>query len=282
MSPVSRDEIAAWSAYVYEITGIHLDESKGYLIETRMAGLMRELGAASLAELLRKVKGDVSNVLRGKIIDAITTNETSFFRDTSPFELLQHKIIPDLIDQRRKTLGNITPLPIRIWSAACSTGQEIYSTGIVLKELLGDLSKYDIRILGTDISSQAVAQASYGCYSKMELDRGMPPDKITRYFTVDPKGHKIRDDIRALATFRQLNLLGPLAFPHKFDIVMCRNVAIYFTEKDKIRLFKGIERVLAPDGYLMIGSTETITGLCPEFEAKRYLRAVYYQFKGNG
>ena len=140
MSLASRDETAAWSAYVYEITGIHLDESKGYLIETRMAGLMRELGAASLSELLRKVKGDTSNVLRGKIIDAITTNETSFFRDTSSFDLLQHKIIPDLIDQRRKTLGNITPLPIRIWSAACSTGQEIYSTGIVLKELLGDLS----------------------------------------------------------------------------------------------------------------------------------------------
>ena len=96
----------------------------------------------------------------------------------------------------------------------------------------------------------------------MKLDRGMPPDKITRYFTVDPKGHKIRDDIRALATFRQLNLLGPLAFPHRFDIVMCRNVTIYFTEQDNIRLFKGIERVLAPDGYLMIGSTETITGLC--------------------
>jgi chemotaxis protein methyltransferase CheR len=273
----TRDELAVWSRYIQEICGVYLDESKGYLLETRMGGLLRETGAGSFSELYHKTKSDFSNGLRRKVIDAVTTKETSFFRDAAPFELLRHKLIPDLIDRRSK--NGVRPLSIRIWSAACSTGQELYSTGIVIKELLGDLRGYDIRLLGTDISDQAVAQASYGAFSRMELERGMPPEKISRYFTPDRDRWKIRDEIRALATFRNMNLLESLSFPAPFDIILCRNGAIYFTEPDKIRLFKNIGKCLARDGCLIIGSTESITGLCPEFEPKRYLRAVFYQFK---
>ena len=275
---ITRDELAVWSRYIQEICGIYLDGSKGYLLETRLGGLFRETGAQGFSELYYKVKADLSNGLRRKIIDAITTNETSFFRDTSPFELLQHKLIPDLIDRRSKT--GVRPLPIRIWSAACSTGQEAYSTGIAIKDLLGDLRGYDVRILGTDISDKAVAQASYGHFSRQELDRGMAPDKVTKHFMPNGDRWKIRDDIRALATFRTMNLLEPFSFPVPFDIIFCRNVAIYFTEPDKVRLFKNIGKYLARDGYLILGSTESISGLCPEFEPKRYLRAVFYQFKG--
>jgi chemotaxis protein methyltransferase CheR len=277
MSAITRDELAAWSRYIYEICGVSLDESKGYLIETRLGGLVRESGVASLSELYYRAKAD-PNGLRRKIIDAITTNETSFFRDAAPFELLQHKLIPDLIDRRKRvTAGRV---PLRIWSAACSTGQEAYSTGIVLKELLGDLTRYDIRILGTDISDQVVAQASYGCYNKLELERGMAPDKVARHFTSAGDRWKIRDEIRALATFRTMNLLETFTFPVPFDIVFCRNVAIYFTESDRLRLFRNIGRYLAKDGGLIIGATESLTGLCPEFEPQRYLRTVYYQHKG--
>lgn len=280
MSALSSTELSMWSQYVYSICGLQLDGSKGYLIETRLAPLVRETKSTNFAELFNRVKGDATNTLKRKVIDAITTQETSFFRDTSPFDLMRHKLIPDLIDKRTKASIPGRPLPLRIWSAACSTGQELYSTAIVMKELLMDMNRYDVRLLGTDISDKAVAQASYGHYSKLEMDRGMMADKMSRYFTADGQSWKIRDEIRALATFRTMNLLEPFSFPMKFDIVLCRNVAIYFSEQDKIRLFKAIARVLAPDGYLIIGSTESITGLCPEFEPKRYLRAVFYQFKG--
>lgn len=281
MSVLSVNELSMWSAYIRSICGIQLDGSKGYLIETRLASLLRETGTTSFADLYNKVNTDPTNGLKKKVINAITTQETSFFRDASPFELMQHKIIPDLIDKRTKALGTIRPLSIRVWSAACSTGQEVYSTAIVLKELLGDSSRYDVRITGTDISDKAVAHASYGVYSKLEMDRGMAPAKVAKYFTLEGEKWKVRDEVRALATFKTMNLLEPFAFPNKFDIIFCRNVAIYFSEQDKVRLFKSIAKVMAPDGYLIIGSTESITGLCPEFEPKRYLRAVFYQFKGT-
>jgi chemotaxis protein methyltransferase CheR len=279
MSPLSANEATLWAHYIHSICGVQLDSSKSYLIETRLAILLRETGSGSFTELYNKVKTDASNRLRRQVIDAITTQETSFFRDNSPFDLLQHKIIPDLIDTRAKALGNVRPIPIRIWSAACSTGQEVYSTAIVCKELLVDLGRYDVRILGTDISDKAVAQASYACYSKLEMDRGIGPDKKMRFFVAEGQSWKVRDEIRAMATFKTLNLLQPFGFPAKFDIILCRNVAIYFSEPDKVRLLKALARVLTPDGYLIIGSTESITGLCPEFEAKRYLRSVFYQFK---
>jgi chemotaxis protein methyltransferase CheR len=275
---ITSEEMTVWSRYIKEICGIHLDDSKGYLVETRLSSLLSEAGAASFSELFYKARADTGNKLRGKIIEAITTNETSFFRDTSPFELLRHKLIPDLIDGRK---GNGARIPIRIWSAACSTGQEAYSTAITLKELLGDLTRYDIRILGTDISNKVVAQASYGEYNRMDLERGLPPETLARHFMVSGDRWKVRDEVRAMATFRTMNLLEPFSFPNPFDIIFCRNVAIYFTEADKIRLFRNLARYLAKDGCLIIGSTESISGLCPELEPKRYLRSVFYQWKGH-
>ena len=278
LTSISRDELAVWSRYVHENTGVFLDDSKAYLLETRLAGLLRETGAAGFSELFARVKADVSYTLRRKIIDAITTNETSFFRDSAPFDLLRHKLIPDLID-RRQRLGS-RRVPIRIWSAACSTGQEAYSIAIVLRELLGDLKNWDIRIVGTDISDRAVAQASLGSFSNLELNRGMPAPLIPRYFTQVGDCWRIRDELRAVASFRTMNLLQALSFPTPFDIVFCRNVAIYFTEPDRIRLFQNISRCLAKDGALIIGSTESISGLCPQFKSQRHLRSVFYHFEG--
>jgi chemotaxis protein methyltransferase CheR len=276
---ISRDELSVWSRYVHEISGVFLDESKAYLLETRLGGLVRETGVSSFSELYYRAKADLTQALRRKIIDAITTNETSFFRDNAPFELLRHKLIPELIDRRRRSGARV--VPIRIWSAACSTGQEAYSTAIVLKEMLGDTTAYDIRIVGTDIADKVVAQASYGFFSKIEIGRGLPPEQIARHFTPSGDRWKIRDELRAMASFRTMNLLQPFSFPVPFDIIFCRNVAIYFTEPDKVKLFRGLARCLAPEGALIIGSTESISGLCPEFEPKRHLRSVFYQLKGK-
>jgi len=273
------DEVKAISQYVYTLSGISLDESKGYLIESRLSPLLKETGLSTYSELYFKSKSDASKVLQRKIIDSITTNETSFFRDTSPFELLQHKILPDLIDARNKSFGRMGTPPIRIWSAACSTGQEIYSIAIVLKELLGDTGKYSIRLLGTDISNQAVALASKGSYNAIEIERGMPKDKLMKYFIPDGTTWRIRDEIRAMATFKTLNLMEDFSSLGKYDIILCRNVAIYFNENDKKNLFTRLGKIMETDGYLIIGSTESLTGICQQFEPKRYIRSVFYQLK---
>lgn len=272
---LSDQEFYAWAKYIYDICSIDLDKSKTYLIETRLKDALKESAAKSFAELLVKVRGDTTRKLRKKVIDAITTNETSFFRDNSPFDLLQHKLVPELIDRRSRP--GMNRIPLRIWSAACSTGQEVYSILIVLKELLNDFNRYDIRILGTDISDQAVAQASLGSYTQHELGRGLNPDKISRYFVAEGDRWKINDELRASASFRTLNLFEPYSFPVPFDIIFCRNVAIYFNEADRIKLFRSLGRVLARDGVLLIGSTESLTGLCPEFVPQRYHRSVFYQ-----
>jgi chemotaxis protein methyltransferase CheR len=281
VKPISADELRLWAAYVKNACGNHLDESKGYLIESRLAELAKETGATSWLELYNKVKLDAVGALKRKVINAITTNETSFFRDTAPFELLQNKIIPDLIDSRKRQLPPGSIVPLRIWSAACAMGQEVYSLLIVLRELLGTGTGFDIRVLATDISDKAVAYASYGRYTKLEIERGLPPGRLERYFTRDGDAWRIRDEIRGLTTFKNLNLLEPFAFPQKFDVVLCRNVAIYFTEEDRKKLFNRIESVMAPDGYLIVGSTESITGFCPQFESKRHIRSIFYQLKSN-
>ncbi|MBV5317712.1 MAG: protein-glutamate O-methyltransferase CheR [Desulfobulbaceae bacterium] len=278
MLKISPEEIKLITKYIYEISGIYLDESKKYLLETRLNTIAEEHGCSSYQDFVKKTKADATKVIERKIIDAISTNETLFFRDTGPFQLLQHKILPELIDARAsKKIGFKTPL--KIWSAASSTGQELYSVAIVLQELLGDLSKYAIKLLGTDISDAAVAQASSGKYNKFEIERGLARDKLTKYFTMAGQTWKVNDQIRAMANFRKLNLMLPLIGLGKFDIVLCRNVAIYFTLEDRKKLFNKIADVLEPDGYLIIGSTESLTGICPRFIPKRHLRSIFYQLK---
>jgi len=277
MLKITPHEIKIISRYIYDISGIVLDKTKTYLIETRLGSLIKKEGCSSYNEFYQRAKADVSKSLERKITDAITTKETLFFRDTSPFELLQHKIIPDLIDRRTAKSSGILPIPIRIWSAGCSTGQEIYSIAIVLKELLPDLKKFNIKLLGTDISDAAIAQASYGKYNQFEIQRGLQDDRLLKYFNQNDGAWKIKDKIRGMATFKRLNLLLPFAGVGKFDIVFCRNVAIYFGLEDRKGLFNKIADVLEPDGYLIIGSSESLTSICPKFEPKRYLRSVFYQ-----
>ena len=279
MTAISPDEIKIISKYIQDICGIFLDQSKAYLIETRLKNILEETGCVSFGELYSKAKFDATKALEKKIVDAITTNETLFFRDSGPFELLQHKILPDLIDSRTAKSSSPQPVPIKIWSAACSTGQEVYSISMVLKELLAETSKYNIKLLGTDISDTAIAQASYGTYNKFEIERGLTRDKFQKYFVTNGDKWKVKDEIRSLVTFRRMNLILPINGLGKFDIVFCRNVAIYFTLEERKKLFDKIANILEQDGYLIIGSTESLTGVCPRFEPKRYLRSIFYQLK---
>lgn len=276
---ISPEEMRVFAPYIQTLCGVHLEDSKAYLIETRLGGLAAEAGCATFSEFFYKAKNDASKTLPRQIIDAITTGETLFFRDSAPFDLLRQKILPDLIDSRKKGGSPGRPMPIRIWSAACSSGQELYSIAFVLKEMLLDTERYNIRLLGTDISNRAVAQASRGVYNRVEMERGLPPDKLNRYFSPHENGWKISDEIRAMAVFKTLNLLEDFSSLGKFDIIFCRNVAIYFTEQDKTRLFERLARSLETDGFLVIGATESLTGLCPSFESQRHMRSVYYRLK---
>jgi chemotaxis protein methyltransferase CheR len=278
---INDDEITLLAKYIYDVSGIAIDKSKSYLLETRLGALLEEYNLDDYKALIQKAKTDFGKKVETKIIDAISTNETLFFRDFDTFEVFRNKIIPDLIDARTSRLSPGLPVPIRIWSAASSTGQEIYSVAIVLKELLGDLRKYRIKLLGTDISDAAVSRASYGIYSKFEIDRGMTPPRLQKYFSPVGANWKINDEIRSMATFQRMNLLNPFGGIGKFDIVFCRNVAIYFNPDDRKRLFEKIAAVLEPDGFLIIGATESLTGVCPRFEAKRHIRSIYYQLKGG-
>jgi chemotaxis protein methyltransferase CheR len=278
MIKIKPDEVKLLSQYIYSISGIFLDDKKTYLIETRLKDLLEVEKCNSYSELYYKAKSDSGRTIERKIIDAITTNETLFFRDSSPFEMFKYKIMPELIDRRSVAAGAM-PIPIRIWSAACSTGQELYSLAIIIKELLPNLKKYNIKLLGTDISDEAIAKASYGHYNKFEIDRGLDKEKMQRYFTQNNNSWKIRDDIRAMVMFQKINLMNPLIGIGKFDIVLCRNVAIYFNNEDRKKLFDKIAGVLERDGYLIIGSTESLTGISQRFEPQRHLRSVFYKVK---
>ncbi len=274
---IKTDEIKVIIKYIHEISGISLDHSKAYLLETRLGHFLNEGDCSSYLDLYQKAKSDKK--LEGKIIDAISTNETLFFRDKGPFDLLRNKIIPELIDARSaKIRGNI-PIPIRIWSAACSTGQELYSIAILLKELLLDVKKYNLKLLGTDISDTAVSQASYGKFNKFEIERGLAKDKLAKFFSPDGVNWKIKDEIRVMANFKKFNLMFPFNGLGKFDIIFCRNVAIYFSLEDRKKIFNNISNALEKDGSLIIGSSEALTGICPKFEPKRHLNSIFYQLK---
>ncbi|MFT5731232.1 MAG: chemotaxis protein methyltransferase CheR [Desulforhopalus sp.] len=275
MIKITPSELKIMAQYIQSISGIYLDQSKTYLFETRLSSIVEAHGCTSYQDLCNKAKREPTKKIEKEIVDAITTNETLFFRDKGPFELLQHKILPEVIDARSNQ-STLKPR-IKIWSAASSTGQELYSVAIIIKELLKDSQDYTFNLLGTDISDAAVAQASYGKYNRFEIERGLDKRNLQKYFTLFGDSWKIKDEIRAMVNFKKLNLMQPFSTLGKFDIIFCRNVAIYFTLADRKKLFTKLAGNLADDGYLIIGSTESLTGVCPLFVPKRHLRSIFYQ-----
>jgi len=270
---ITPQEAKVIGQYILKATGIELDESKTYLLETRLGQLLEKFGLKNYEELAKKAASDFSGKIKNSIIDAISTNETSFFRDSRPFNLLMHKLIPEHYEQegeRRK---------LDIWSAASSTGQEAYSIAILIKELMGDLEKYSIKILGTDISDAAVGYASMGRYSKLELSRGLSEARIRKYFTPHDKLWQISDELRYIAQFKKINLMEPLNGVGSFDIILCRNVAIYFSLENRRILFERLGNKLKAGGVLIIGSTESMLGVTDKFTKHEFHETAYYSPK---
>ena len=267
------DDVLAMSRLVQDLCGLMLDASKGYLIESRLGAIAQATGCATFAELAYRARTATDRTLKNQIVDAITTQETLFFRDESPFDALQHKVLPDLIDRKA---GTAYPKRLRIWSAGCSTGQETYSIAMTLCEAIPDVFLWDLNILGTDVSNAAVRQASMGRYTQYEIQRGMKPHLLARYFRQEAGNWKVKDELRAMITFGHRNLLEPFADLGPFDVIFCRNVAIYFDPQTQRALFLRLADRLTPSGGLFVGSSECLLDLGPRFLPQHYCRASYY------
>ncbi len=265
-------ELTILAKFIHDKCGIVLDQSKAYLLESRLTPVVETLGCLSFRDLYNKALADKSFGITNKIVDAISTNETSFFRDKKPFDMLKFKVIPDVLDRGAKSLN--------IWSAACSTGQEVYTIAVTLHELLGSsVSQYRIRILGTDISDSAIVQSSRGQYTQFEIGRGFPPAMLQKYFIKVGAAWKVRDELRAIALFRKINLMENFSTVGKFDVIFCRNVAIYFSMENRKKLFDRLANQLNPNGVLIIGSTESLFGVTTRFTRRDYHNSTFYELK---
>jgi chemotaxis protein methyltransferase CheR len=231
-----------------------LDPSRDYLFETRLSKLLRNHGMTQLEELVQHLKVRKNPVLERAIAEAMTINETSFYRDGRPFELLRTDLLPKLIEARRSARR------LRFWSAACSTGQEAYSISMLLLEHFTLLAGWNIRIEGTDICAEVVEKAQSGTYHRIEMNRGLPARSVVRFFDHTGEDWTVKPEIKKMCNFRQANLCAnPLPFNRaedRFDVIFLRNVMLYFSQDTRKTLLAGIHKVLAPDGILFLGSSE--------------------------
>ena len=228
-----------------------LDPSRDYLFDNRLGTLLRNHGMSELEELVQYLRLRKDPVLERKIAEAMTINETSFFRDSRPFELLRTDLLPKLIEARRSART------MRFWSAACSTGQEAYSLGILIREHFPQIIGWDICIEGTDISSGVVERAHAGRYHRIEMNRGLPARFVVRYFDHPDEEWVVKPEIKSMCHFRVANLCTPpLPFHERFDVIFLRNVMLYFAHDTRRVLLETIHRLLAPDGVLFLGSSE--------------------------
>ncbi len=254
-------------------SGIVLKKNKAYLIESRLQPLIEEYCLSSFEDLIAEAKS--SSQLTSRIVDLMTTNETSFFRDKRPYVLLKEKLLPDWqanLDQKRSQLN--------IWSCACSTGQEVYSIAITLMEYFKEnFSSYHIRVKASDISDSAIVKASRGLYSNYEVSRGLSAVQLNKYFTREEPHWKIKDELRSTVYFEKINLLQPKFEREKFDIIFCRNVAIYFSKTDRQRLFQSLSACLKDKGVLIVGATETLFDINEQLKRVDCGATAYYCHK---
>jgi chemotaxis protein methyltransferase CheR len=272
---MNSQEQEFFSQLVYTYSGIALGPDKTYLFDNRLSEVAKAIGCPSISDLYRRAKFNMTIDLRDRIVEAMTTNETLFFRDSAPFEALRTKIIPDII--RRK---GPTSKTLKIWSAACSSGQEAYSISMLLNESFPDiLSSWNVEISGTDISSQVVERAKKGRYSQIEVNRGLPITYLIKYFKQQGSEWVVDDKIKKICKFNKLNLKDSILSLGSFDIIFCRYVLIYFDLPVKQKIFSEFIKLLGIDGTLFLGSSETIFGISEDFIKEEINKAIYYKIK---
>jgi chemotaxis protein methyltransferase CheR len=266
MNPAEFDYLCAM---VKERSGLVLTKDKAYLLENRLMPVARKRSIAGLEGLVNALKGG-DQILAAEVVDAMTTNESFFFRDTKPFDQFKNLVLPKLLQARadRKAL--------RIWSAAASTGQEPYTLAMLLKEIAPQINGWRVEIIGTDISPTVLERARQGIYTQFEVQRGLPIQFLVKYFKqVENNGWQIDAGIRAMVNYREFNLLKDLSSIGACDVVFCRNVLIYFDQETKTRVLDGVARLLAKDGYLFLGGAETVLGVSDKFAPIAGMNGIY-------
>lgn len=255
--------------FLRDHSGLDLSADKQYLIESRLLPLARKAGISGIGELVQKLQGAGSGALVTSVVEAMTTNETFFFRDKVPFDHFRDTIMPEIIKARAGRRS------VRIWCAAGSTGQEPYSLAMSLKEMGAALTGWRVEIIATDLSQEVLEKAKAGIYSQFEVQRGLPIQMLMKYFKQIGETWQINPELRAMIQHRQLNLLHDFAQLGTFDVIFCRNVLIYFDQDTKINIFNRLARQIEGDGFLVLGAAETVVGLTDTFRPIPEKRGLY-------
>jgi chemotaxis protein methyltransferase CheR len=266
---MSDDDFQVLTGLLRRESGLVVGRDKTYLLESRLVPVARRFGLAGVAGIAGALRGRPDPALVGAVVEAMTTNESFFFRDGRPFERLGQAILGPLIDRRADERR------LRIWCAACSTGQEPYSVAMCLADHAARLGGWRPEIVATDISEEALARAREGAYSQFEVQRGLPVQRLVKHFVQDGTRWLVKPELKANISFRRFNLLDDPRALGRFDIVFCRNVLIYFDLATKRRVLEGIGRQLAPDGYLFLGGAETVVGVTERFVVAPDERGIY-------
>ena len=270
---LSQPEFNYVRRLVLEQSAIVLEEDKTYLVESRLLPLARREGFASLGLLVQRLQAEPFNGLHRQAVEALTTNETSFFRDFHPFEALKKFVLPDLIVRRAAEKS------LSFWCAACSSGQEPYSLAMLIRESFPQLLSWNVSILATDLSTEVLARAREGRYSQLEVNRGLPATLLVKYFQKRGCDWCLRDDIRRMVDYQVVNLASAWPFLPPMDLVMMRNVLIYFGDETKKEILAKVRRVLAPESYFFLGGAETTFSIDDAFERVQLDRATCYRVR---
>jgi len=259
---------------VRDRSAVVLEAGKEYLVEGRLTPVARQLGLGSISALVGRLRAGPDDGLSARVVEAMVTTETSFFRDLHPFETLRTVVLPELIRKR----GGERRLDI--WCAACSTGQEPYSLAILLREHFPSLTGWRVNILATDLSGEVLGRAREGRYSQIEVNRGLPAALLVKYFRQHGSTWELAEDVRRAVEFRELNLVRPWPPVPRMDLVFLRNVMIYFDVDMKKSILGRVARMLRPDGYMLLGAAETTLNLDDSFRRVENLKGGFYQLVG--
>ena len=275
MRSLSDDIYKQFSDFLEVQCGIVLGENKQYLVKSRLIPLMAEYSIDELSDLIHEAMSYRNRDLRAAVIDAMTTNETLWFRDKYPFELLTNKIFPEILEKKKV---------IKVWSAASSSGQEAYSIAMISAEYQKQKAALgmNVQITGTDISSTMLAQCKLGCYDTLALSRGLSEERKKQFFEAVADGSgkmQVKAEVKKMTNFKPYNLLDSYAILGKFDIIFCRNVLIYFSSEIKSKIINQFAGALNPGGYLILGASESITGLTDKFDMIRCNPGIIYKLK---
>ena len=276
MMDLLTSDLEYFRSYVYREAGVVLDEHKNYLIQQRIEPILKEFKFRTFTDLCINLRSG-NLPLKNKVITEITTHETSFFRDLHPFEFLKNKIFPEL-------LGRNSNGKVRIWCAASSTGQEVYTIAMCVMEYCksrAGAKPNQFEIFASDISDEVVKKAKLGVFSKLEISRGLPSNLLREYFDDCGEAYMAKEILKSILSFRVVNLTRNLSFVGTFDLILCRNVLMYFDNATKEGIIKKMEYQLHPNGYLMLGSSENLYGLKHNFQISQSGETIIYQKKSN-